>query len=114
MEIFQSELNAYLKSLDDSDRISGMIDRIEGCIETATEKMQAMEIDIDIMYPEDYRNFATDALQEAFWGKHFRFHNIHNMDEEEIRTIEVPTRAEIEAAIVEAVSKYLISQGITE
>ena len=113
MEIFQSELNAYLQSLDDSDRISGMIDRIEGCIETATEKMQAMEIDIDIMYPEDYRNFATDALQEAFWGKHFRFHNIHNMDEEEIRT-EVPTRAEIEAAIVEAVSKYLISQGITE
>ena len=113
MEVFDYELNAYLKSLDDSDRI-GMIDRIEGCIETATEKMQAMEIDIDIMYPEDYRNFATDALQEAFWGKHFRFHNIHNMDEEEIRTIEVPTRAEIEAAIVEAVSKYLISQGITE
>ena len=113
MEVFDYELNAYLKSLDDSRRISGMIDRIEGCIETATEKMQAMEIDIDIMYPEDYRNFATDALQEAFWGN-VNLSKLHDLDEEQLRTIDPPTRAEIEAAIVEAVSKYLISQGITE
>jgi hypothetical protein len=113
MEIFQSELNAYLKSLDDSDRISGMIDRIEGCVTTAAEIMATKNIDPDVLCPEDYPLFAQEAI-EAHWGKHFRFHNIHNMDEEEIRTIEVPTRAEIEAAIVEAVSKYLISQGITE
>ena len=114
MEVFDYDLTSYLQSLYDSDRNSDIIDRIEGCVTTAAEIMATKNIDPDVLCPEDYRNFATDALQEAFWGKHFRFHNIHNMDEEEIRTIEVPTRAEIEAAIVEAVSKYLISQGITE
>ena len=105
MEVFDYELNAYLKSLDDSRRISGMIDRIEGCIETATEKMQAMEIDIDIMYPEDYRNFATDALQEAFWGN-VNLSKLHDLDEEQLRTIDPPTRAEIIYLVDDYLQRY--------
>jgi len=106
MEVFDYELNGYLQSLYDSDRISGMIDRIEGCVTTAAEIMATKNIDPDVLCPEDYRNFATDALQEAFWGKHFRFHNIHNMDEEEIRTIEVPTRAEIISLVDDYLQRY--------
>jgi hypothetical protein len=107
MEVFDYELNSYLQSLDDSDRISGMIDRIEGCIETATEIMATKNIDPDVLCPEDYRNFATDALQEAFWGKHFRFHKLHDLDEEQLRTIDTPTRAEI-AELVDDYLGYLM------
>ena len=113
MEVFDYELNSYLQSLYDSDRISDMIDRIEGCVTTAAEIMATKNIDPDVLCPEDYPLFAQEAI-EAHWGGNVNLSKLHDLDEEQLRTIDPPTRAEIEAAIVEAVSKYLISQGITE
>lgn len=108
MENFQSALDEYLHRLAEGDRISDMIDRIEGCIDTAAEIMAAKNIDPDEMCPDDYHVFAQDALQ-FFWGKHFRLNKIYNLDEADLRTITPPTRAEIE----DAVDEYLQSQNVT-
>jgi hypothetical protein len=73
MEVFDYELNSYLQSLDDSDRISGMIDRIEGCVTTAAEIMATKNIDPDVLCPEDYPLFAQEAIEALFGANTFGF-----------------------------------------
>lgn len=105
MEVFDYELNAYLKSLYDSERHDRIIDRIEGCVTTAAEIMATKNIDPDVLCPEDYPLFAQEAI-EAHWGGNVNLSKLHDLDEEQLRTIDPPTRAEIIYLVDDYLQRY--------